>query len=123
MLREPLRGLIEASRARTRRAVAIFVPGADFPVLTLNQLRLVLRLAAVHGARSTSSACRRCSATIGAGFGFRRSRAAARAVPVAGWAVKGTVAYAGTRAVGEAALRYFAQRHDPRADPASRQNP
>jgi len=27
---------------------------------------------------------------------------------VAGWAVKGGVAYAGTRAIGEAARRYFA---------------
>jgi uncharacterized protein (DUF697 family) len=26
-------------------------------------------------------------------------------VPVAGWAVKGAVAYAGTRALGEAAIR------------------
>ena len=30
------------------------------------------------------------------------------AVPVAGWAVKGAVAYGGTRGVGEAAQRYFA---------------
>jgi uncharacterized protein (DUF697 family) len=30
------------------------------------------------------------------------------AVPVAGWLVKGGVAYAGTRALGEAAQRYFA---------------
>jgi hypothetical protein len=29
------------------------------------------------------------------------------AIPFAGWAVKGGIAYAGTRAVGEAALRYF----------------
>ena len=28
---------------------AIFIPGADFPVLTLNQIRMVLRLAAAHG--------------------------------------------------------------------------
>ena len=28
-------------------------------------------------------------------------------VPVAGWAVKGGVAYSGTRAIGEAAVRYF----------------
>jgi len=28
-------------------------------------------------------------------------------VPVAGWAVKGAIAYAGTRALGEAAIRYF----------------
>jgi uncharacterized protein (DUF697 family) len=31
-------------------------------------------------------------------------------VPVAGWAVKGGVAYAGTKAVGEAAVRYFEAR-------------
>ena len=29
--------------------VAIFIPGADFPVLTLNQIRMVLRIAAAHG--------------------------------------------------------------------------
>jgi uncharacterized protein (DUF697 family) len=31
-------------------------------------------------------------------------------VPLAGWAVKGGIAYAGTRALGEAALRYFERR-------------
>ena len=31
-------------------------------------------------------------------------------VPVAGWAVKGAVAYAGTKALGEAAVRYFEAR-------------
>jgi uncharacterized protein (DUF697 family) len=31
-------------------------------------------------------------------------------VPVAGWLVKGGVAYTGTRAIGEAAMRYFEQR-------------
>ena len=30
--------------------------------------------------------------------------------PLAGWAVKGAVAYAGTRALGEAAVRYFDRR-------------
>jgi uncharacterized protein (DUF697 family) len=28
-------------------------------------------------------------------------------IPVAGWAVKGSVAYTGTKALGEAAVRYF----------------
>ena len=47
-------------------------------------------------------------ATIGAALGFRTvARQLLGAVPVAGWLVKGTVAYAGTRAVGEAAHRYF----------------
>ena len=31
--------------------VAIFIPGADFPVLTLNQIRMVLRIASAHGER------------------------------------------------------------------------
>jgi uncharacterized protein (DUF697 family) len=47
-------------------------------------------------------------ATIGAGLGFRAvARQLLGVIPVAGWLVKGTVAYTGTRAVGEAAHRYF----------------
>jgi uncharacterized protein (DUF697 family) len=46
--------------------------------------------------------------TIGAALGFRAvARQLLGVIPVAGWVVKGTVAYAGTRAVGEAAHRYF----------------
>jgi uncharacterized protein (DUF697 family) len=36
-------------------------------------------------------------------------------VPGVGWAVKGAVAYAGTRALGEAAVRLFAARAAARA--------
>jgi uncharacterized protein (DUF697 family) len=50
-------------------------------------------------------------ATVGAGFGFRAAAAELLdLVPVAGWAVKGAIAYAGTRALGEAAMRYFERR-------------
>jgi len=45
---------------------------------------------------------------VGAGFGFRTiARELVGFVPVGGWAAKGAVAYAGTKAVGEAARRYF----------------
>ena len=88
--------------------MAIFVPGADFPVLTLNQIRLVLRLAAAHGVEVDQDRWPEVLATVGAGLGFRAvARQLVGAIPVAGWLVKGTVAYAGTRAVGEAAHRYF----------------
>jgi uncharacterized protein (DUF697 family) len=102
--------LIESfSRKNAVLGVAIFVPGADFPVLTLNQLRLVLRLASAHGVEVDQSRLPEILATIGAGLGFRAvARQLLGAVPVAGWAVKGGVAYAGTKAVGEAARRYFA---------------
>jgi len=88
---------------------AVFVPGADFAVLTLNQLRLVLRIAAAHGVEVDEHRAPEIVATIGSGLAFRAvAREALGVVPLAGWAVKGALAYAGTRAVGEAALRRFA---------------
>ena len=81
----------------------------DFPVLTLNQIRLVLRLGAAHGVEIDQQRLPEVLATVAAGFGFRAvARQLLGAIPVAGWAVKGGVAYGGTRALGEAAMRYFA---------------
>jgi uncharacterized protein (DUF697 family) len=111
VLREPVcEGLIERfSRQNGILGAAFFVPGADFAVLTLNQIRLVLRLAAAHGIEIDQSRLPEVLATVGAGLGFRAlARQAVGVVPVAGWAVKGGIAYAGTRALGEAAHRYFA---------------
>jgi len=110
VLREPLcRELIESfSRRNGILAVAIFVPGADFPVLTLNQIRLVLRIGAAHGVEIDQQRLPEVLATIAAGFGFRAvARQLLGAIPFAGWAVKGGIAYAGTRALGEAAMRNF----------------
>ena len=92
MLREPVcDALIEQfSRQNGIIGVVVFVPGADFPVLTLNQIRLVLRLAAAHGVALDQSRLPEVLATIGAGFGFRTvARQLLGAVPFAGWAVKG----------------------------------
>jgi uncharacterized protein (DUF697 family) len=110
VLRVPLcSDLIESfSRRNGILGVAIFVPGADFPVLTLNQIRLVLRLAAAHGIEIDQKRLPDVLATVAAGFGFRAfARQVLGAIPFGGWAVKGGIAYAGTRALGEAALRYF----------------
>ena len=110
IVREPLsEALIEKfSRQNGIAAVAIFIPGADFPVLTLNQIRLVLRLGSAHGVKVDQDRWPEVLATIGAALGFRAvARQLIGVIPVAGWLVKGTVAYAGTRAVGEAAHRYF----------------
>lgn len=103
--------IASAARRNALVAAAVFVPGVDMPVLTLNQARLVLRIALAHGETVDASRLPELLGVLGAGFGFR---AAARelldVVPVAGWALKGGVAYAGTRALGEAAVRYFAAR-------------
>jgi uncharacterized protein (DUF697 family) len=99
------------SRTNALVGAAVFIPGADLPVLTLNELRLVLRIADAHGYEIDAGRLPEVLATLGAGFGFRAvAREALAVVPIAGWAVKGAVAYGGTRALGEAAVRYFAAR-------------
>ena len=56
---------------------AVFVPGADLPVLALNQLRLVLRLEQAYGLEvDPRERLPEIAATIGAGFGLRAARAA-----------------------------------------------
>jgi uncharacterized protein (DUF697 family) len=87
---------------------AIFIPGADFPVLTLNQIRMVLRLAAAHGEEIDAKRAVELLGVVGAGLGFRAlARQALAVVPGPGWVIKGGVGYAGTLALGEAALKYF----------------
>ena len=87
---------------------AIFIPGADFPVLTLNQIRMVLRLAAAHGEEIDAKRAVELVGVVGAGLGFRAlARQALAAFPGPGWAIKGSIGYAGTLALGEAALKYF----------------
>jgi uncharacterized protein (DUF697 family) len=89
--------------------VAIFIPGADFPVLTLNQIRMVLRIAAAHGEELDRERAFEILSVVAAGLGFRTvARQLVGLVPGFGWAVKGGVAYAATLAVGEAAVAYFA---------------
>lgn len=91
--------------------IAVFVPGADLPVLTLNQVRLVLRIADAYGFEIDRDRLPELLGVLGSGLGFRAiARRAIGAVPVVGWAIKGAVAYAGTRALGEAAVRYFERR-------------
>ena len=90
--------------------VAIFIPGADFPVLTLNQLRMVFRIAAAHGEEIDRERIPEVLAVVGAGLGFRTvAREALGFVPGLGWAIKGGVAYVGTKALGKAATAYFEQ--------------
>ena len=107
-------GIVEALVAKVAKqngliGAAVFIPGVDFPVLTLNQLRLVMRIATAYGQRARRAArCRRSSASSDRASAFRTiARGALGVVPVGGWAVKGGVAYTGTRALGEAAIRYF----------------
>jgi uncharacterized protein (DUF697 family) len=96
-----------AARRNGLVAAAVFVPGVDMPILLRNELRMIARLEQVYGRQvAPGNRVPELAGTFAVGLGLR---AAARElldlIPVAGWAVKGAVAYAGTRALGEAALR------------------
>jgi uncharacterized protein (DUF697 family) len=87
---------------------AIFIPGADLPTLTLNQIRMVFRIASAYGEEIDRERALELIPVIGAGFGLRAvARQFLGLVPFAGWAVKGGIAFVGTRALGEAAIAYF----------------
>ncbi|HEY2074194.1 MAG TPA: hypothetical protein VGG88_11520 [Gaiellaceae bacterium] len=108
VLRRAVSHRIVASFARKNGVLgaAVFVPGADLPVLALNQVRMLLLLDQAYGLElEPRERLPEILATVGAGFGLRTAaRELLDFVPVAGWAVKGGVAYAGTRALGEAAI-------------------
>jgi uncharacterized protein (DUF697 family) len=112
LLREAVSEQLVASFSRRNGIVAavIWIPGADFPVLAVNELRLVLRLAQAHGAvGDVGDRLPELAATLCAGFGLRAlARELLDLIPGAGWAVKGAIAYGGTRALGEAARMRFA---------------
>jgi uncharacterized protein (DUF697 family) len=87
---------------------AVFLPGADLPVLLLSQLRLVARIAVAHGRTLDARLLPELAAVVGGAFGFRAAaRELVGLVPGFGWAVRGTVAALGSRAVGEVALARF----------------
>ncbi len=109
VLRRAVCERLVASFARKNGIVgaAVFLPGVDLPVLALNEIRLLLRLEQAYGLEiDPRERLPEIAATLGMGFGLRAlARELLDLVPVAGWAVKGAVAYAGTRALGEAAVR------------------
>jgi len=88
--------------------VVFILPGTDMPVMTLNQIKMVLSIAAIFGEEISQERAIELIGVVGAGFGLRAvARQALDIVPGIGWAVKGVVGYTGTRAMGEACLRYF----------------
>lgn len=89
---------------------AIPVPGADLPVLVLTQVRLVLRIAHAYGEPVDTKRLPELLGVVVGGLGLRGiARQFAGSLGPA-WLVKGAVAYGGTRAIGEAAIRYFERR-------------
>jgi uncharacterized protein (DUF697 family) len=90
-----------------------FVPGADMPLMTLNQGKMLLQIAAAYGQQLGPDRVKELAALVGGGFVFRTlARQALTLVPGFGWAIKAGVGYTGTVAMGRAAIAYFEQGAD-----------
>jgi len=86
----------------------IFLPGADMPVMTVNQLKMVLRIGAAYGYKPDLQRTVEMLGVIMSGFGMRAlARRAVEYVPGLGWAMKASVGYVGTEAIGRSAVLYF----------------
>ena len=84
------------------------IPGADMPVMTANQARMVLHLAAAYGEELSLQRARELLGVLAAGFGLRAlTRQVVKVVPVGGWAAAAAIGYAGTVAMGRSTVLYF----------------
>ncbi|MGI6031887.1 MAG: YcjF family protein [Coriobacteriales bacterium] len=89
-------------------SVVFFVPGADMPVITLNQVKMALQIAAAYGNPMGSARIKEVAAIVAGGFGFRGiARKLVSLVPVLSWAIKPAVSASGTFAMGQAAIGYY----------------
>lgn len=109
-VREPLADDIIQSTSVQNGVVAavFFLPGADMPILTLNQAKMLLMIAAAYDAEMSTQRLKELAVILASGFGLRAvARRLVGLVPVFGWAMRGAVGLTGTLAIGEAAKIYF----------------
>lgn len=109
-LRHPL--AVELAKQTTIQNAAIgvvfFVPGADMPLIALNQAKMVLQIAAVYGKPMNKERLGEIFAVMAGSFGCRAvARQVIARVPLLGWAVKPAVAAGGTMAMAIAAIEYY----------------
>jgi uncharacterized protein (DUF697 family) len=98
------RRIVRTAARQAAGVGALPLGGASMPVLTLQQIRMVGRLATLYGRPFGAERALTALSILGAGFGWRAlGRSAVNMVPVGGWAVSGGIAYAVTRGLGEAA--------------------
>jgi uncharacterized protein (DUF697 family) len=86
----------------------MIIPGADLPIMTANQAKMVLQIAAAYGVPLGTERIKEIAAVVGGAFTLRAiARQFLDFVPGVGWAIKGAIGYTGTLAMGYAAIEYF----------------
>ncbi len=88
--------------------VVAIIPGADMPIMTLNQIKMLLQIAGAFGQPMDAGRIKELAVVVGGGFLARTvARQLVGLVPVGGWIIKGGIGYSATMAMGYAALNYF----------------
>jgi uncharacterized protein (DUF697 family) len=109
VLRDAVTGELVRRHARRNGMLGVFAPSrASMPILTLDQIRLVLGLATAHGRELGRERVPEVVAVVATALVLRTAaRVLASTVRPARRLVHGGFAYAGTMAIGKAAKRYY----------------
>lgn len=87
------------------------IPFVDIPFLLASQIRLTLRIAAIYGEAMGPDRAKELLTTIGGGVLLRyATHEALKFLPGPGWIISGSIAAAGTWAMGRVAVAYFESR-------------
>lgn len=85
-----------------------FIPGADMPIMTLNQIKMVLQIATAYGQSLDGDRIKEIVAVVAGAFLCRNVvRSLTKVIPVAGWVFSGAMGFAATEAMGRAMMEYF----------------
>lgn len=109
-VRRPLARDAVQNTALQNAAVGLvpFLPGADLPIMTLNQAKMVLQIGAAYGQQIDKGRWKEIAAVVGVAYLSRGLvRRLVAAVPVLGFAIRAGVAYGTTAAMGYGVIEYF----------------
>ncbi|MBQ9058309.1 MAG: hypothetical protein IJ125_03900 [Atopobiaceae bacterium] len=88
--------------------VVPFIPGSDTAVMTANQVKMILEIAAIYGRTISAERIPELLGVAGGGIALRSvARSAIGLVPGAGWLIRGGLGYTGTIAMGNAMIARF----------------
>jgi len=87
----------------------LFIPGADLPVMTFNQIKMMFQVAAVYGEPISLERAKEIGVIVAGAFTMRTlARELVGVIPFFGWAIKAGIGYGATYGMGVAAVEYFA---------------
>ena len=85
-----------------------FIPGADLPLMTLNQAKMVMQIAAAYGHGMNKDRWKELLSVIGTAYLSRMlARELTEFIPVLGFVFRTGIAYGSTSALGYAVIEYY----------------